>query len=66
MKNIVNNGLDVKIVGILRVKDDSTEANFVGYKSSLTEYVINNISKTNIYKDQTTNKDIKCTNWRKI
>ena len=58
MKNIVNNGLDVKIVGILRVKDDSTEANFVGYKSSLTEYVINNISKTDIYKDQTTNKDI--------
>lgn len=58
MKSIVNNGLDVKIVGILRVKDDSTEANFVGYKSSLTEYVINNISKTDIYKDQTTNKDI--------
>ncbi len=58
MKNIVNNGLDVKIVGILRTKDDSTEANFVGYKSSLTEYVINNISKTDIYKDQTTNKDI--------
>ena len=58
MKNIVNNGLDVKIVGILRVKDDSTEANFIGYKSSLTEYVINNISKTDIYKDQTTNKDI--------
>lgn len=58
MKNIVNNGLDVKIVGILRVKDDSTEANFVGYKSSLTEYVINNISKTDIYKNQTTNKDI--------
>ena len=58
MKSIINNGLDVKIVGILRVKDDSTEANFVGYKSSLTEYVINNISKTDIYKDQTTNKDI--------
>ena len=58
MKNIVNNGLDVKIVGILRVKDDNTEANFIGYKSSLTEYVINNISKTDIYKDQTTNKDI--------
>ena len=58
IKSIINNGLDVKIVGILRVKDDSTEANFVGYKSSLTEYVINNISKTDIYKNQTTNKDI--------
>ncbi len=58
MKNIVNSGLDVKIVGILKTKDNSTEANYIGYKNSLTEYVINNISKTDIYKAQTTNKDI--------
>ncbi len=58
MKNIVNNGLDIKIVGILRTKDNNTEANFIGYKNSLTEYVINNISKTDIYKTQTNNKDI--------
>ena len=58
MKNIVDNGLDIKIVGILKAKDNSTEANFIGYKNSLTEYVINNISKTDLYKKQTTNKDI--------
>lgn len=58
MKNIVNNGLDIKIVGILRVKDEDTTSNYVGYKHSLTEYVINNISKTEIYKTQTSNKDI--------
>ena len=58
MKNIVDNGLDVKIVGILKTKDNNTEANYIGYKNSLTEYVINNISKTDIYKTQTTNKDI--------
>ena len=58
MKNIVNNGFDIKIVGILRVKDEDTTSNYVGYKHSLTEYVINNISKTEIYKTQTSNKDI--------
>ena len=58
MKNIVNNGFDIKIVGILRVKDEDTTSNYVGYKHSLTEYVINNISKTEIYKNQTGNKDI--------
>jgi len=58
MKNIVNNGLDVKIVGILKTKDNNAEANYIGYKNSITEYVINNISKTDIYKKQTTNKDI--------
>lgn len=58
MKNIVNNGLDIKIVGVLRVKDESEPANIVGYKHSLTEYVINNISKTEIYKEQVENKNV--------
>lgn len=45
LKNIVNHGLDIKVVGILRVKDEDTEAGFIGYQHSLTEYVIRNISK---------------------
>ena len=57
MKNVINNGLDVKVVGVLRAKKDAT-SNKVGYKHSLTEYVINEISKTNIYKDQTSNREI--------
>lgn len=58
LKNIVNNGLDIKIVGILRVKDVDTESGFIGYKHSLTEYVINNISKTDIYKKQINNQEV--------
>ena len=52
MKNIVNQGLDIKVVGILRVKDSDTASGFIGYNSSLTEYVIDRISKTDIYQKQ--------------
>lgn len=58
MKEIINNGLDIKIVGILRAKEDDASKNVIGYKHSLTKYVINNISKTQIYKDQINNKKI--------
>ncbi len=58
MKNLISNGLDMKVVGVLKAKDDGTTANVIGYKHSLTEYVINNIAKTDIYKEQTTNKEV--------
>ena len=59
MKKIIDNGLDIKVVGILRNKENNTDsAGYIGYKHSLTEYVINNIAKTDIYKAQTENKDI--------
>lgn len=57
IKEIINRGLDIKIVGILRVKEDTSSYNIVGYKHSLTEYVIKEISKTDIYKEQVTNPD---------
>ncbi len=57
MKNIIKNGLDIKIVGILKAKNEEAH-DIVGYKHSLTEYVINEIGKTDIYKDQTSNKEI--------
>ena len=57
MKNVINNGLDIKVVGILKAKKDAT-SNIIVYKHSLTEYVITEISKTDIYKDQTNNKEI--------
>lgn len=58
LKNVVSNGLDIKVVGVLRVKDEDTESGFIGYKHSLTEYVINNISKTDIYKKQINNQEV--------
>lgn len=57
MKNIVSKGLDMKIVGILRAKDSSSTSNVIGYKHSLTEYVINSIAKTDLYKEQVNNKE---------
>ena len=57
MKNVINNGLDIKVVGVLRSKD-TAKSGVVGYKQSLTRYVINEISKTEIYKEQTGNKKI--------
>ncbi len=57
MKNLINNGLDIKVVGVLKAKKDA-DYDKVGYKHSLTEYVINETSKKDIYKDQTSNKEI--------
>ena len=57
MKKVVDNGLDIKVVGVLRAKD-SAKSSVVGYKQSLTQYVIKEISKTDIYKEQTSNKKI--------
>lgn len=58
MNDIIDNGLDIKVVGIIRSKEKDTAANYVGYKHSLTEYVIEQISKTDIYKDQVNNKEV--------
>ncbi len=57
MKNLVNNGLDIKVVGILKDKEQESYG-MIGYRHSLTEYVINSIAKTDIYKEQTANKEI--------
>ena len=56
MKNKIDNGLTIKIVGIVRNNNDSNS--FVGYTNELTKYIISEISKTNIYKKQINNKDI--------
>lgn len=58
LKNVVNQGLDIKVVGIAKVKESSETSGVILYKHSLTEYVINQIEKTEIYKAQTENKEI--------
>ena len=58
LKNLINNGLDIKVVGVLRAKDEDTESGFIGYRHSLTKYVIDNISKTDIYKKQINNQEV--------
>ncbi len=60
LKKIVENGLKLKIVGIIRPKEDSniSISNGIGYTRQLTEYVVNSISDSDIAKAQINNKDI--------
>ena len=60
MKNLIENAIDVEIVGVLKISDDAVYASsgFVGYTHDLTEYVINEINKTAIAKEQTSNETI--------
>lgn len=60
MKNILNNALEIKVVGIIKVSEDSsvTTTGVIGYTSDLSKYVINKINETEIAKEQKSNKDI--------
>jgi len=60
LKSIVNNGIDLEIVGIIKISDDAVEARsgFVGYTHKLTEYVIEKINESEIAKIQKENPDI--------
>ena len=60
MKNVVNNGIDIKIAGIIRPSGDSMTASVtggIGYTSELTEYVINATNDKDITKQQQANPD---------
>ena len=61
MKQKIANGLDIKVVGIIRINDESVATSMaegVYYNKSLTEYVINEINKTEIAQEQRNNKEI--------
>ena len=56
LKNKINNGMDIKIVGVVQDENSSTVS--IGYKHDLTLHIINEIAKTSIYKKQMDNKNI--------
>ena len=56
MKEKIDNGLDIKIVGVLKDKDAYNS--YVGYEGELAEYIVKEINKTDIYIKQMENKDI--------
>ena len=61
MKQKIANGLDIKVVGIIRINDESVATSMaegVYYNKSLTEYIINEINKTEIAQEQKNNKEI--------
>lgn len=58
MKNLVKNGQDLKIVGIVQAKEGSTAAMLtpgIYYTSDLVDYVINEAAKSDIVKAQLDN-----------
>lgn len=55
MKNVVDHGTDIQIVGIIRPKEDAVNAavkNGVGYTKELMEYLINGINDSEAAKAQ--------------
>ena len=61
MKNIVENGENLKIVGIVQPKEDSSSAilsNGICYPYSLTRHVIENAKNSKIVQDQLANPEV--------
>lgn len=60
-KMLVDNGEEIKIVGIIRPKEGSlmvATTGAIGYTSKLTEYVVNKTNECEIVKQQKANPDI--------
>ena len=60
MKNILNNALEIEVVGIIRISEDSSisTTGVIGYTKDLTEYTINKINESEIAKSQKANPNI--------
>ncbi|MDD2505050.1 MAG: ABC transporter ATP-binding protein/permease [Bacilli bacterium] len=60
MKTLINQGLELTIVGVVKVSDDAIEATsgYLGYTHDLIEHVINNINSKEITKKQLANPKI--------
>ncbi len=56
MKNIIDKGMDIKIVGILKAKNDYVINNVIGYRLELIKYIINKNKLSNIGVEQLNNK----------
>ena len=55
MTNVVNNGTDIKVCGIIRPNDDAVSTSIssgIGYTSKLTEYIIEEVKNSEIAKAQ--------------
>ena len=55
MTNVVNNGIDIKVCGIIRPNDDAVSTSLssgIGYTAKLTEYIIEQVKNSEIAKAQ--------------
>ncbi|MBR3325084.1 MAG: ABC transporter ATP-binding protein/permease [Clostridia bacterium] len=57
LNNLYNEGTELKVVGVVKIKDKNTPSGFLGYTTDLTEYVINQSSNSEIVKEQLANKN---------
>lgn len=51
MTNVVNNGTDIKVCGIIRPNDDAVSTSIssgIGYTAKLTEYIIEEVKNSEI------------------
>lgn len=60
MKKILKNAVDIKVVGVIKVNEDSnvTTTGVIGYTKELTEYTINKINESKIAITQKENPNI--------
>lgn len=61
MKNLIANGEDLNIVGIVQPREDANAtmlSSGIGYPASLTKHVIEQASESKIVQDQLANRDI--------
>ena len=60
MKNLIKNGIDIKIVGIMKARNnvDSATSGYVLYTHDLIKHVIDEANKRDIVIEQLNNKDI--------
>ena len=58
IKQLYDNGTELKIVGIAKTKSDKVESSFVGYTDLLNEYLISNANEKQIVKEQLKNPEI--------
>jgi len=60
MKSVLKNAEDIKVVGIIKIKEDSQSntSGVIGYTKALNEYTISKINDSKIAKEQLKNKNI--------
>ena len=61
MDNLLNNALELEVVGIIKPKEETITTNNYGgvwYTKDLTEYIVNEVNKSEIAKEQLNNENI--------
>ena len=58
IKYLYDKGTDLKITGIVKVKNNNVSNGYLGYTEDLTKYIMEQANKNEIVKQQLVNKDI--------